>query len=71
MSFSSQRASAPNYRPYVKLGRSEMLNFADVAPDFKAELTSLIERMQSSPFTPTDLPDKCALCPYRLLCGET
>lgn len=66
-----QRTSDPNYRPYVKLGRSEMLNFADVAPDFKAELTSLIERMQSSPFTPTDLPDKCALCPYRLLCGET
>lgn len=66
-----QRASDPNYRPYVKLDRKEILDFSELASDFKDKLTELITRMQSSPFTPTALPDKCTLCPYRLLCGES
>ena len=74
--FFVHRAAGEDYSPYISLGvrntAKKVMNFADIATDFRAQLTQLIAQILNPdiPFTATPFEDHCKHCPFKVLCHK-
>lgn len=65
-----QKACAEDYDPTLKFGKQQIIDAADFEQDFMQGISHLISSIfdLSVPFRPTDDHQRCANCPYALLC---
>lgn len=67
-----QHAAAEGYDPTLCLGREAVRDIASCRDEFGRMLDDKVGEIfnPDTPFAPTPDVDVCAICPYRLLCGN-
>ena len=65
-----QHTSSDDYDPTLSLGKTPILDIADIADDYVQQLTNKIGEIfrQDLALTPTDDRTRCRTCPYASLC---
>lgn len=67
-----QHTQAKDYDPTLTLNKEPILDMGVYADDFVRLLTDKLNEIFNPdvPFAPTDNPNICRTCPYRLICGR-
>lgn len=74
--FFIHRAAGEDYSPYISLGYKnaavKVMNFAEIAEDFRKQLTQLVSQILNPdiPFTATPYEENCKHCPFKVLCHK-
>lgn len=70
--FFVHKAAGEDYSPYIKFGAEQMLDFQQIADDFRRQLIGLIAEILDPDrnFVPTTCEKFCRTCPYFSLCHQ-